>query len=167
MKDIQSGRPLIDTPAEAVFLREEAASWLDTPFSPRQCVKGAAVDCVQFPVALLNACGAGFPSEFPGYTVDRSKHCADSLILQWIKSLGALAKPIPVDEAWIGDVCVFTLNLCVDHCGILMDDDRFFHAVWPVGVTTGHLCDPTWGDTLHSIWRPYKRADSPPMTIDS
>lgn len=154
-------RYLIETDEEAAAFRREAESWLGTPFRPRAAVKGAAVDCVSFPRAVMQACGARLEGAYPAYSVDRSKHCTDSLILAWfaqhtdelvcVSSPDGPAGCVPR----IGDVLVFQVNKAADHLGLLLNPKGglVIHAVWPQGVTFGHLTDATWSEALHSIWR--------------
>lgn len=171
-------RPLINSREEEIALRAEAATWLGTPFAPRQMVKDAGVDCVHLPLALLRAMGGRFATDFPsGYTVDRSKHCDDSLVLNWLESaspeIERLAlftsfeeqdniitrqKQIAVIPIAVGDVVTFKLNRHVDHIGVMMNAESFMHAVSPQGVISGHIFDPTFAKTIHSIWRPFRLA---------
>jgi len=152
-------RPLIETDQEAAAFRREAESWLGTPFRPRASCKGAAVDCVSFPRAVMQACGARLEGAYPAYTVDRSKHCSDSLILSWFAQhadeLVLASSPDEPGVPRVGDVLVFQVNKSADHLGLLLNPKGglFINAVWPQGVTFGHLTDSTWSNALHSIWR--------------
>lgn len=120
----------------------EAATWLNTPHHNGARIKGAGVDCGQFPLAVYSACG--FVPEFdtgkypPDFHLHKDREWYLGLAEKYGKELpeGALPKP--------ADFVLYKIGRIFSHGAIVIEWPRIIHAYVGVGVIyddgqQGHL----------------------------
>lgn len=103
----------------------EALSWERTPYLPFGRVKGAGVDCAQFPAAVFAACGI-IPEIHPAYSQQWMHHRDEELYLAEIR---CHAREIPVDEVKPGDLIVWKFGRTFSHSAIVIEPPLVIHAV--------------------------------------
>ena len=113
---------------------DEALTWLRTPYAHRQQVKGAGVDCAQFPLAVYAATGVIAPTDAGAYCPQWHLHRGEELYLNAV--LG-LAREIAPEAAGLGDFAVWRYGRTFSHGAILLQGARVIHALCGVGVTLG------------------------------
>jgi cell wall-associated NlpC family hydrolase len=111
---------------------QEALSWLGTPYHHAARVKGAGVDCGQFPSAVFTSQGVVKPFRIPVYPPDWCKHRDDERYLNIVLSMGheIPGPPLP------GDMAVWRWGRAYSHGAIVLEWPRIIiHAYVGLGVT--------------------------------
>lgn len=130
-----------------------ALLWRGTPFFPKMAKRGEGADCVHFALAVYEEAGvAPYGTKLPAYTLDGGLHRARSIVLDWLASCPFVEKEEGSPRE--GSVITFQFGRVPHHVGIMVDRDRFLHAVRGYGVTEGNLRDSTFRDKLTSTWKP-------------
>ena len=159
----------MDHEIERMRACEEAEKWFLTPYQDCQRVKGAGVDCAQYPAAVY--CAASLISQVPHFPYSPQWHInqKEELYLQVVKSystelpgpagafplwdddlLGPRASGDDVVDALIasggyaplpGDFALYHVGNCWAHGAIVLDWPRIIHAVKGRGVVYGHGLD--------------------------
>ncbi len=150
-------------------IAKTAREWIGTPFVPHARIKGAGVDCVNLPAAILIETGV-IEFVFTGpYTIDAGRHAPASLLGIWLRQDGRFEE-WPVDEApdpltplLEGDVLCFRFGHGVaHHVGLVTSPaGDFVHCLRRHGVIQSTLQDPTYRNLLTNHFRP-KWASAPP-----
>lgn len=103
----------------------EALTWQKTPYHHHGRVKGAGVDCAQFPAAVYEAAGL-MDHVNPEYVHDWHMHRSEELYLQWADRVGATE--IPVERAGPGDFLIWKFGRTFSHGAIVIDPPLIIHA---------------------------------------
>ncbi len=148
-----------------------AREWIGTPFVPHARIKGAGVDCVNLPAAILiEACVIEFVLTGP-YTIDAGRHAATSLLVTWLRQDGRFEEwpvdepPDPLSPLLEGDLLCFRFGHGVaHHLGLVTSPvGDFVHCLRGHGVIESTIDDPTYRNLLTHHFRP--RWASVPPTI--
>jgi cell wall-associated NlpC family hydrolase len=143
-----------DTPAKQARLVKCAKCWVGTPFRPHACIVGAGVDCVHLLTSIFGETGALDGWEFPDYSMDGGDHQDNSQVLEWLDASDRFER-LPEGEAVrTGDVVCFRLGRVPHHVGLILDGNRFLHAMRNYGVIESQLDDPTFAKRLTAVYRP-------------
>jgi cell wall-associated NlpC family hydrolase len=113
----------------------EALTWLATEYHHYARVKGAGVDCAQFPAAVYEACGL-IPHVEPQYAADWHLHHDEERYVEWVLKF---ARRIPDAQGRAGDVALWRWGRTYSHGGILMDPPQVIHSYVGVGVQIDDL----------------------------
>jgi cell wall-associated NlpC family hydrolase len=107
------------------ILREEAESWVGTPYKHRTGVKGRGVDCIFFVIACLEASGGlqGRIIKAPNYAKDWGLHRGEELLKKELK------RQFPVYELngdfdsqiYSGDIVLYKFGRQSCHAGLYID----------------------------------------------
>jgi cell wall-associated NlpC family hydrolase len=101
----------------------EARTWLKTPFHHQARVKGAGVDCGQFPLAIFHAAGVIPHVEVPHYPADFMMHSDDEWYLRIVQSFAReIEKPEP------GDFAIWQWGRVFSHGAIVVAWPTIIHA---------------------------------------
>lgn len=141
------------TPERVVALREEAATWLGTPFAPNSSSKGRGVSCQKLAGCLYAACGFDLP-EIPDASISQARFSRVSLVEPWFDSRPEFERIDAYSVIEAGDVLGFRIGDIVHHLGIAIDHSLFIHTIEGVGTTIAQIEDSTWRSRLVCIWRP-------------
>jgi cell wall-associated NlpC family hydrolase len=139
-------------------LRDEAESWLGTPFRAYACVKGeqGGTDCVRLAYGVLSAIGV-IPQgkEFPTYSMDFTLHSKHSPIIDFIDTeLTAYFEKLPPETIIKpGDLLGFKIGKAVHHLSIVVDQEVMLQSVKPIGTRLVSLGDTTFMKRLAVIYR--------------
>jgi cell wall-associated NlpC family hydrolase len=143
-----------DSPEKQACLAKIARAWLGTPFRPHACIRGAGVDCVHLLGAIFKEAGVVDGWAFPDYTMDGGDHRDDSQVTDWLEAHDRFER-LPADEIpQPGDVICFRLGRVPHHVGLVLEGNRFLHAMRNYGVIESQLDDPTFGKRLVATFRP-------------
>jgi cell wall-associated NlpC family hydrolase len=108
---------------------DEALTWLRTPYHHEARVKGAGVDCGQFPAAVFEACGLIPKIEIAPYTYDWHMHRADDRYLGLVRAFFA-----PVESPAPADLALFKYGRAVAHGSIVIAWPLLVHAYLNAGA---------------------------------
>lgn len=101
----------------------EALTWIGTPFHHQARIKGAGVDCGQFPLAVFEACEL-IPHYKPDrYPADFHLHCDQELYLVHLERFAAR-----VNQPRPGDLALFRFGRVVSHGSIVVRWPQIVHA---------------------------------------
>jgi cell wall-associated NlpC family hydrolase len=113
----------------------EAMDWIGTPYMHHARVKGAGVDCAQFPIAVYSAC-----SVFEAFDLDYGHqwhlHRDDERYLDYVQGIG---DAITREDVRAGDFAIWKWGRSFSHGGIMLDEARVIHAYIGVGVTIDEI----------------------------
>jgi cell wall-associated NlpC family hydrolase len=118
------------TPEHCAAVIAEARSWIGTPWHSRARVKGAGVDCAQFPAAVYEAAGL-IPHIEPEYSRQWALHQAHELYIEWVLKF---ADEIAFEQVRTADMGVFLFDKARSHGAIFTSRDTIVHAVYGMGV---------------------------------
>lgn len=129
----------IDEQREQVI--KEARTWLGTPHHNHACVKGAGVDCGQFPIAVYEAAGIIPHIDVPPYPPDFHLHNDKEWYLETVLQFGQ-----EIDTPKCGDFVLYKIGRVFSHGGIVIKWPLIIHAYVGQGVvladgTQGHMGD--------------------------
>ncbi|MCC7376783.1 MAG: hypothetical protein IT581_19140 [Verrucomicrobiales bacterium] len=162
-------RPLELTAKLRARIAAIAREWIGTPFVPHARIKGAGVDCVNLPAAILIEAGViEFVLTGP-YTIDAGRHAPTSLLVIWLRQDGRFEEwpvdepPDPLSPLLEGDLLCFRFGHGVaHHLGLATSPaGDFVHCLRGHGVIQSTLKDPTYRNLLTHHFRP-KWASVPP-----
>ncbi len=110
---------------------DAALSWKDTPYAHHQRLRGVGVDCGMLLIGVYAQ--AGVIDEFdPGhYPPDWHLHRSEEKFIQIVERFADRAPPETTLKA--GDLIVLKDGRCHAHGGIMLDADRFVHALRQFG----------------------------------
>lgn len=114
----------------------EARSWLRTPWHHRAHVKGAGVDCAQFPLAVYAAVGLVEWFDTGDYPRDWHIHRDEERYLPIVQ---CFTREVDEAEARPGDVFLCRVGRVFSHGGLIIDWPQGIHACVRAGMVT--LCD--------------------------
>lgn len=108
----------------------EAMSWLRTPYHHRARVKGAGVDCAQFPIAVYGAAGE-IPDVRPDYPIQWHLHRDAERYLEHVERFARLIsekargadEPIVGTRPTVGDFAVWRFGRTFSHGAIVLNDE--------------------------------------------
>jgi cell wall-associated NlpC family hydrolase len=146
-------KSFFESPSAEIRLLDELRSWAGTPFMHKARVKGVGVDCVHLVGEVMSECRVVQSYDFGDYDLDWSQHHERSLIVDYIERTGRFAKLPSWETPCAGDVVCFRIGKCEQHCGILVNETRFFHVLVNGRVTVNQLDDATWSHRLGSVYR--------------
>jgi cell wall-associated NlpC family hydrolase len=95
----------------------------------------------------------------PDYNADWSAHHEDSLLEPWllrfIEAAGIAWERIEdYPSVCAGDILLFAPARCIHHCGQVIKDGWFVHAIQPSGVTTHRVDHPRFKRYFRYAIRP-------------
>jgi cell wall-associated NlpC family hydrolase len=103
--------------------------WEGTPFSPHGALKGAGVDCVNYPALVYQELGFLPDYKFPPYTMDGGAHLAKSAVIEWVEASGKFDLVSGAPQP--GDLLLFKVGRNVEHhCGLLIQSNVFTHCLF-------------------------------------
>jgi NlpC/P60 family putative phage cell wall peptidase len=105
----------------------EAASWIGTPYHHQASLKGVGADCLGLVRGVWRGVYGAEPLVIPAYAQEPNETPGGEALIEGaaVHLVAGTAAPQP------GDLLVFRLreNLPARHCGVLIAEDRFVHAV--------------------------------------
>jgi NlpC/P60 family putative phage cell wall peptidase len=126
---------------------EEARTWIGTPYHHNARSKGVGVDCVQFIIAVYNACGLTFIGD-ADYSHDWHLHRSEERYLNGVARYGR-----KVDQPDPGDLALFKFGRCVSHGGLILPDGAgIIHSYLGNGVIISALANHRLAGRFHSFW---------------
>jgi cell wall-associated NlpC family hydrolase len=131
-------------------LIDEAMSWLGTPYHHEARVKGAGVDCGQFPAAVFEACGLIPHVEIEHYTYDWHLHRDDERYLNYVEAFFT-----KVDSPQAGDLALFKYGRVISHSAIVIEWPLVIHAYITAGavVLDDGIANQDLAKRLQGFWR--------------
>lgn len=114
----------------------EAMTWERTPWHHRARVKGAGVDCAQFPAAVYEAVGL-IPHIDPEYQMQWALHHREELFIEWVLKCGAVE--IQRHQVDRGDLGLWKYGRTFSHGGIFVSKEQIIHAVTNGGVSLDEI----------------------------
>jgi len=104
----------------------EALSWLGTPYHHRASLKGVGCDCLGLVRGIYRGVVGPEPGDTPAYPQHNDGSESERLMLALEEHLSRVPPP-----GAPGDIIVFRLrpNFPARHCGVLVEPERFIHAV--------------------------------------
>ena len=151
------------TPARQKQFRNEALTWMDTPFQPHAAIKKVGVDCVNLGREIYRACGLPVSRALPRYAMDGGKHNQLSQLTDWLDAdpnflcVASKSREVPTpasDEIMPGDTLCFRIGRSAHHTGFAITGVVFIHTLFGREVMTGDLRDKTFARILHAVYRP-------------
>jgi len=144
--------------------RQEAMSWIGTPFRHLCHTKQTGVDCVGFPLIVFRVAGL-IPFEYylPHYPLDGGYHGAVSALDAELVRLGCFdriwqrdcfACPVVLPTVLEGDLFTMQLGRWPYHCALSIGGLSFLHAHPTSGVIQSDLRDATYLKRIRAVWRP-------------
>ena len=125
---------------------------------PHAGIKGGGVDCVHLTASIYIAAGLQIIFNPPHYTMDGGFHSAKSQLLEQIEQLPLFNCIWRVLETFptlnIGDLLLMRIGKVIHHCGIVISNEMFIHAISDRGVIESHLQDATFRKRIKVIFRP-------------
>lgn len=123
----------------------ESLTWERTPHHNGARIKGAGIDCGQFPLAVYSACGLIPEITVPRYSAQFHLHCkpTEEDPKEWYLDIAdKYGKRIKIPQR--GDFALYKIGRIYSHGAIVMKWPRIIHAWVNVGVTQdigdqGHL----------------------------
>ena len=133
----------------------EALTWLRTPYHHAARVRGAGVDCGQFPLAVFEAAGVLPHIEPEPYVYDWNLHQEDR---RYIDTVERHASPLPEGAAPLpGDIALFRVGRSISHGAIVVEWPVVVHAYQGVGVTLDDVTQhKRLGSHFVGVWRPHE-----------
>ena len=121
----------IEAKQRAAVVRE-ALTWQRTPWHHHACVKGTAVDCGRFMLAVFKAAGVIEYQDPAPYSRDWMMHNDESLFLAEVEKYASrvYSDPFP------GDIALFKYGQCISHGAIVIDWPQIIHAYAPARCVT-------------------------------
>ena len=155
-------QPHYQTEGARLSLYASAAQWKGTPFRKGAAIKGAGVDCVNLASELYRESGfdAKFSQRQVKYSLDGGKHCRESKLAIWLQESPRFIRTEHAGAHQIGDLVVFKMreNGVAWHCGVMVAENVFVHAMKPHGVVLANIFDPTWSSRVNAVYRPVERS---------
>lgn len=100
-----------------------ARSWLRTPWHHRARVKGAGVDCAQYPIAVYAEAGHIEAFDTGEYPPDWMMHRSEERFLDIVRRYAD-----QVDSPLPGDLVVYLVGRCFSHGAIVVEWPSIIHA---------------------------------------
>ncbi|MGV2830575.1 hypothetical protein [Myxosarcina sp. GI1(2024)] len=122
---------------------EESRTWLGTPWRHNQRLRSVGVDCVQFAVGVLEACGA--PKS--GYENYYRTPQGNSLL----EAIDSLSYSYPADKIEAGRILIFRIAGVPHHVAIATSETTMIHADLRVGEVVEHNIG-AWKRKLAAIY---------------
>ena len=134
----------MDHEIERMAVVAEAKSWFRTPYLDNQRLKGAGVDCAQFPAATYYA--AALISEVPRFHYSPQWHInqREELYLQVVRTYADEIDGPPLP----GDFVIYKVGHCHAHGAIVIAWPDIIHAVMGRGVVYGNGLDEPFAKVL-------------------
>lgn len=131
-------------------IKNEALSWLGTPYHHEAMVKGAqgGVDCAMINIAVYRDFAGKIPTDFDPrpYTMQWHLHRSEERYLNWFTQY---AKQVDAPE--VGDVILFKFGRTTSHSGIYIGNGVMVHALRAAGlVLLEHVS--TYKDRITGYW---------------
>ena len=102
----------------------EAESWLRTPYHSCARIKGAGVDCAQFPAAVYESTGL-IPKLDLDYSPEWYMHQDEERYLRWVFPYST---EITREELLPGDFAIWKFGRTYSHGAIVIDKPTIIHA---------------------------------------
>lgn len=109
---------------------EEARLWLGTPWHHNARLRGVGVDCVQFAMAVLEACGAPKKSYDNYYRQPKGNSLLDAI--------DELSYSSRTEEIKAGCILIFEIAGVPHHVAIATSETTMIHADQRVGKVVEH-----------------------------
>jgi cell wall-associated NlpC family hydrolase len=158
-------------PGNVAVLRQEAESWIGTPFRPHSKAKGISggVDCVGLCEGILCPVIGEDSFSFPRTPMDYSMHNDSSVLLDYLRGkvasdaesdrLRAIFAEIPNGETVMpGDLVAFKIGKCAHHLAVALSHRHIIHCFTGRSVDVANLQDSTFAKRIEAIFRTRVRA---------
>lgn len=123
---------LMDVMSSRLAVVMEARTWLRTPYERHQRVKGAGVDCAQFPVAVYSTCGLIPPDQdFGNYSDQWNLHHDEE---RYLSIVLRYAREIDTNDVLPGDFLLWKFCRAFAHGGIVTNWPWAIHSYIRRGV---------------------------------
>jgi NlpC/P60 family putative phage cell wall peptidase len=123
----------IETAADPARVIEVARAWLGTPYHDQASVKGVGCDCAGFARGIWRELVGEEPARLPAYSRDWGEVGARETFACFVRPF-----MIEIDPASAGPGALLLFRMRREgpakHCGVLMDDGTFMHALERRGV---------------------------------
>lgn len=127
----------------------EAMTWKGTPYHHAQRVKGAGVDCGQFPLAVFEAAGLIPHYEPAWYPHDWHMHQDRDRWVEECERFAARVDRVPLP----GDIALFQWGKTASHGAIVLEWPKVIHSVVRQGVIIGDVSqDPELSSRFVGLW---------------
>jgi cell wall-associated NlpC family hydrolase len=107
----------------------EARAWLRTPYHHQQRVRGAGVDCGQFPLAVYEAAGVIPHVDVPHYPADFAMHSEEEWYLRIVERFAR-----EVEAPRPGEFAIWQWGKTFSHGAIVIDWPTIIHS-WALAVS--------------------------------
>lgn len=104
-------------------IKQEALTWVGTPYHHMGKIKGVGVDCAQILIKIYSSVGLISDFDTGYYPMDWALHRNEELYLQGLENYA-----IPTDNLQIGDIVAYKFGRCVSHAGIYIGGDLIVHS---------------------------------------
>ena len=112
-----------------------ARAWVGTPYHDQASVKGVGCDCAGLARGIWRELLGAEPARLPAYSRDWGEVGSRETFADFVRPF---LIEIPIAAAGPGSLLLFRMRRDgpAKHCGVLIDDDLFIHALERQGVVT-------------------------------
>ena len=149
-------KPYFDNAEKIARLQFHSLEWLETPFMPNGCIKGAGVSCQKLVGAIYRELGV-LPADYdiPEGPMNWSVGQTESLVEAAVLELPNFERLPDVHQPAPGDLLGIRIGGCIHHCGIVLGTDgKFIHCLRGPGVVLSSTRDASYLKRIEKIWRP-------------
>jgi NlpC/P60 family putative phage cell wall peptidase len=124
----------IETAADPARVIEVARAWLGTPYHDQASVKGVGCDCAGLARGIWRELVGEEPAILPPYSRDWGEVGARETFADFVRPFLIEIDPA---KAGLGSLLLFRMRRegPAKHCGVLVEDGLFIHALERRGVT--------------------------------
>ncbi len=149
-------RSYFDSEAMRQTLLYHAGLWMGTPWCANSAAKGerGGVSCHNLPRQIYVECGA-LAKDFPVVVGSpaQSKHNKVSVIEQFIDSREEFWRMRDDEVLLPGDLIGIRICRCVDHLGVVLNDNSFVHVLMHKRTCADSFRVPPWSQRILAKWR--------------
>ncbi len=120
--------------ADPAWVIEVARAWLGTPYHDQASIKGVGCDCAGLARGIWREIVGEEPARLPAYSRDWGEVGGRETFADFVRPF---LIEIPFTAAGPGTLLLFRMRRegPAKHCGVLLDDGTFIHALERHGVT--------------------------------
>lgn len=134
--------PTLPASADPARVIKVARTWVGTPYHDQASVKGVGCDCAGLARGIWRELVGNEPARLPAYTRDWGEVGSRETFASFVRPF-----MIEIDPAAAGPGSLLLFRMRREgpakHCGVLLDDGTFIHALERRGVATV-LYDTAW-----------------------
>ena len=146
-------RDYFGTEERVAALRAELERWRGTPFVAHTAICGVGVDCVRFAGAVLEACGAIGPVDWPDYAIRGVGKGWREMVEIRLMAAAQGTNYVPGGPESTGDLLILGGATGIVHVGLVGRPGRWWHAVPRYGVRESRLDDRNVMKHRLAAWR--------------